>query len=64
MESILESTYNEAVEAKGLQAFVADTTIASKIMTVCECESNKAPIRYLLTATLAKTFDSLSLIHI
>ncbi len=58
MESILESTYNEAVEAKGLQAFVADTTIASKIMTVCECESNKAPIRYLLTATLAKTFDS------
>ena len=58
MESILESTYNDAVTAKSQQAFVTDTTIASKIMSVCECESNKAPIRYLLTALLAKTFDS------
>lgn len=58
MESILESSYNDAVTAKSQQAFVTDTTIASKIMSVCECESNKAPIRYLLTALLAKTFDS------
>ena len=58
MEKILESAYQSAIAAKDNYSFVSDTGIASKIMSVCKCETNKAPIRYLMAALLAKTTDN------
>lgn len=55
MERILESAYRSAIKANHGQSFVSDSDIASKVMSVCQCTTNKAPIRYLMTALLAKT---------
>ena len=58
MEKILESAYQNAMASQGDRPLVSDHDIASKIMSVCECNSNKAPIRYLITALLAKIVDN------
>lgn len=58
MEKILESAYQSAINAKDSLQLVPNDSIASKIMSVCQCETNKAPIRYLVAALLAKTDNS------
>lgn len=55
MEKSLESIYQNVL---GLESsFVSDESIAEKILSICKCESNKAPIRYLMSAMLAKLGD-------
>lgn len=52
MEKVLESVYQDALGS--ISSFVSDESIAEKILSICKCESNKAPIRYLMSAMLAK----------
>ncbi len=56
MERLLEATYQSAYDNPS-QIFVSNAIIREKIFSVCRCERNKAPIRYLLSAMLAKTSD-------
>ena len=37
------------------RTYVTDKTVENKISSVCLCDTNKAPIRYLLSAMIAKT---------
>ena len=53
MEKNLELIYQNVVGSKKSN-FVANEEIAKKILSVCKCESNKAPIRYLMSAMIAK----------
>lgn len=53
MERLLELAYQSACKDP-YKVFVSDTNIYEKIFSVCKCERNKAPIRYLLSAMLAK----------
>lgn len=52
MEKTLESAYLDVINNNTTS--IDDTDIIEKVKSVCQCESNKAPIRYLLSAMLAK----------
>ena len=52
LETIFESAYQAASSL--LENDVKDLAIRDKIFSVSNCASNKAPIRYLLSALLAK----------
>jgi DNA adenine methylase len=52
----LEKIYHAAT--KNVQkAYIKDAEVNQKIVSVCQCDRNKAPIRYLLSAMLAKIDD-------
>lgn len=54
MEKILESAYKRAISAKKGHEIALDDNIRLRILSVCQCTTNKAPIRYLMAALLAK----------
>lgn len=56
MEQTLESVYNYVISS-ATSTFIADEGIVQSVQSICQCESNKAPIRYLMSATLAKIYD-------
>ena len=53
MYTILEKAYQQALKQPDKQ-FVKSSQIANLINSVCRCEGGKAPIRYLMSAMLAK----------
>ena len=53
----LEELYNTATRSTA-SVFVTDNNIRSKIHSICRCNSNRAPIRFLLSAILAKMDDN------
>lgn len=57
MDAILEKAYQRALKQPHKQ-FVKSNQIATLINSVCRCEGSKAPIRYLISAMLAKIVDS------
>ena len=56
MDKLLERAYRRICQ-KSAQVFVANADIRNKVLSVCRGERNKAPIRYLLSALLAKVSD-------
>ena len=56
MEKKLESVYQYVIGSP-TSSFIPDEDIVLKVRSICQCESNKAPIRYLMSATLAKVFN-------
>lgn len=54
MEKILESAYKKATSATIRRQIAIDNSIRQKVLSVCQCTTNKAPIRYLMAALLAK----------
>ena len=57
MEKILENAYHRALKQPQKQ-FVANGNINALIDSVCKCEGSKAPIRYLMSALIAKINDN------
>ena len=57
MDKLLEKAYKRVCKTPS-RLFASNEEIRSKILSVCKCERNKAPIRYLLSALLAKSFDA------
>ena len=57
MDKLLEKAYKSVYNTPS-RIFVSNEEIRSKVFSVCKCERNKAPIRYLLSAMLAKSFDA------
>lgn len=58
LEKVLENTYRKVLNERG-KVYVNNITIRQKIQSVCKCERNKAPIRYLMSAMLAKIENAL-----
>lgn len=56
MDKLLEKAYQRVCRTP-LRLFIPNEQICSKVLSVCRCERNKAPIRYLLSALLAKSTD-------
>ena len=54
METILESAYNKVIASDDEKQFFTETSLLANLESVCKCETNKAPIRYLISALLAK----------
>ncbi len=56
MDKLLEEAYKSVCKTPS-RLFVSNEQIRSKVLSVCKCERNKAPIRYILSALLAKCSD-------
>jgi DNA adenine methylase len=50
---VLENSYKQAKENTA-SSFIKDTTVLNMIETICRCNANKAPIRFLMSCLLAK----------
>ncbi|MBO4451100.1 MAG: restriction endonuclease, SacI family [Bacteroidaceae bacterium] len=56
MEKILEKAYQHASKQPNKQ-FVTNSKMNALIDSICKCEGSKAPIRYLMSAMLAKIYN-------